>query len=423
MGIFSDLFGDSKESVSSLPPYLEEFYKSQMMPRLTGMMDRPYPVYGQRRIEDFSPEEQDAFGRITQDATTGSSWAPQVIAGMEMTERGSSPYEAALLGPEGRYDPSQIGEGGNYDKLMVGKTDQLTPAAIERYMSPYKNTVVDSAIARINDSSDRAALRDRARATRTGNLYSAGHGIIDAERDRNTAREIGDTTGRLMDEGYKGAVSQFNLDTDRQLGARTGDVNRLLSAKGTDIAAKNRAVEFLMSQGLTREQANQQARNTASQFNRQQQMSGAQQMAKLGEMNRTLRNADYDRLGQVGSAKRAQGQKSLDMAYKDFMDQYNWPLENISKISGVASGQPYTKTQTQTESPSPFNTAAGAALIASKFFGFADGGMVPGIEGPRGPVGPAMARKKKESHTPGRQGGLPPPMMNARRTGRDSYAA
>ncbi|MBM3549658.1 MAG: hypothetical protein FJX54_22190 [Alphaproteobacteria bacterium] len=446
MGFFDGFFGSSNKRTSSLPPYLEDFYKNQMMPRLGGMIDRPYPVYPGQRIEDFSQEEMDAFNRIASEARSGDAYMGGMGRAFNMTEHGASGYDPALLGPEGRYDPALLGPEGRYDPSLIGDTPSFSKEALDRYMSPYKGAVVDSAVSRINESADRAALRDRGRATRSGNLYSAGHGIIDAERDKNTMREIGDVTGRLMDQGYGQALSQFNTDTNRQLQAKT-----------TDAGAKNRAIEFLRSQGLTREQANQAARNQADQFYRTQQitreqanqaarnladqfyrtqqMAGGKQMATLAEQNQKLRNQSMNDLRAVGQAKRGMGQQGLDLAYKDFMDSYNWPLENLSKIGGVAGGQPYSKTETQTSSPSIFNTAAGSALIGStlfpswwgRTFGFADGGMVPEIKGPRGPRGPALSRPvsrpMKESHTPGRRAGLPPPMLNARKLSPGSFAA
>lgn len=449
-------FDSEKQVTSSIPPYLEEFYKGRVMPRLDGMIDRPYAAYPNQRIQGFDPYEERAFGFAAENEAN-PEWRPYYGRATEMLEAGSQPYNAAMLGPEGEYNPSTLGgESGDYDRfsvgsggygdMMVGSRSGLTPDALSRYMSPYKSSVVDSAVSRIEENADRNALRDRARATRTGNLYSAGHGIIDAERDKNTSREIGDVTGRLMDEGYKTALGQFNTETDRDIGiqrgnvdrllqARTGDVGRRMQAETSDVGARNRAVEFLMSQGLTREQANQQAANRASEFNRSQAMAGSKEMAAQGTQRQTLRNQDMANLRAAGLERRGMGQKNMDLAYQDFLEQRDWPLKNISQISQIAAGQPYSKTTTETSNPSMFNTLAGAGMtMASLFgksgpfagsFGFADGGMVPDIQGPRGPRGPALARpqKRKATMTPGRQdfGGLPPPV--ARRPGRSDIFA
>lgn len=405
MGWFSDIFGSQQQQQSSIPPYLEEFYKNQVTPRATAFLDRPYPVYGNARIEDFAPEEQQAFDRISNDALTGDAWGPLLARSISMTDEGSADTKANILGPGGSYTPS-----------LIGDVPTLSADAVAKYMDPYQDKVVDAAIGKINESADRAALRDRGRATRAGNLYSAGHGIIDAERDKNVAREIGDTTGRLMSEGYRTALGQFNTEAARNLQTAT-----------TDAAAKNRAVEFLMSQGLTREQANQAAVNQMNQFNRNNKLAGARQLSGLAQQNQAMRDQGWDRLMKVGQQKRGMGQQNLDLAYKDFMDQYDYPLNNLDRVSKIMSGQPYSRDTTTTSTNSPFNTVAGAALIGSKLFGFADGGMVPDIHGPRGPAGPALSRpKRRATMTPGRQdfGGLPPPRtLMARRMGPDSYAA
>lgn len=455
MGLFDS--ENETRQVSSIPPYLEAFFRDRITPRLEGMMDRPPPIYPGQRRAGFSPEEEQAFQYAGANAEN-PEWRPYFGRATEMTEAGSqaydpstydaATYDASLMGPGGNYDPSTLGEHGDF---MVGETERLSPEAVDRYMNPYQDRVIDSAVDRINRQGDRQALRDRGRATRAGNLYSAGHGIIDAERDANINREVADTTGRLLDQGYGRATDQFNRDVDRSLTARTGDVGRRLSARGTDMAAQNRAVEFLMSQGLTREQANQAAlnqsratnmgainqsrsanttaRNRASEFNRTQALAGAREMAGQGTQRQTLRNQDLSTLRGVGQERRGMGQGNLDQAYQDFLEQRDWPLQNLSQISQVAGGQPYTRTQTtnQTTGNSLFNTLAGGALTVGSLFGrngpfpntFADGGLVPEIRGPKGPRGP----KQKASQTPGRRGGLPPPMLNARKMGRDSFIA
>lgn len=401
-----DFFGTGEQTsqqTSSIPPYLEAFYRDKMMPRLEGMLDRPPPVYPGQRNAGFTPEEERAFG-FAEANIDNPEWSPYFGRANQMTEAGAQAYNPAMLGPEGQYDPS-----------LIGETASLTPEAVSRYMDPFQDQVIDSTIERLNRQNDRNALRDRGRATRTGNLYSAGHGIVDAERDAATDREVADTTGRLLSSGYDRAVSQFNTDTNRQLQARTADVG-----------AKNRAVEFLMSQGLTREQANQAAANRGSEFNRTQALAGAREMASQGTQRQTLRNQDYSALQNAGAAKRGMNQTNLNTAYEDFLKQYEYPLQNLSQVSQIAAGQPYSRTQTTTTpGQSPFNVALGAGLVGKSIFGFKDGGMVEGIDGPRGPSGPTLARQKRRATmTPGRQKeALPPPMLNARRTGRNAYAA
>lgn len=405
MGLLSNFFGtgeQTQQQTSSIPPYLEAFYRDKMMPRLEGMIDRPPPVYPGQRTAGFTPEEEQAFGYAGANVEN-PEWRPYFGRATEMLEAGSQAYDPAMLGPEGNYDPS-----------LIGTTDSLTPEAVAKYMSPYQSQVIDPVVERLNRQNTMNMLRDRGRATRAGNLYSAGHGIVDAERDAATDRQVAETTGNLLDTGYGRAVSQFNTDTGRQLQAKTADV-----------AAKNRAVEFLMSQGLTREQANQAARNRSSEFNRTQALTGARDLINQGTQRQTLRNQDYSALQNAGAAKRGMNQQNLSTAYEDFLKQYEYPMSNLSQVSQIAAGQPYSRTQTTTTpGQSPFNTLLGAGLVGKSIFGFKDGGM---IEGPRGPSGPELAKKKrKATMTPGRQkeGALPaPPMLNARRIGPDRFAA
>ena len=101
-------------------------------------------------------------------------------------------------------------------------------------------------------------------------------------------------------------------------------------------------------------------------------MTGAagQQLAGLGQGVSGLMGTDIARLANVGQQQRGMDQRGLDLAYQNFVGQYNMPLQTIGQIGGIAAGfSPAlggtTLQQQQTGNTSnPLMQAAGTALTA-----------------------------------------------------------
>ena len=101
-------------------------------------------------------------------------------------------------------------------------------------------------------------------------------------------------------------------------------------------------------------------------------MTGAagQQLAGLGQGVSGLMGTDIARLANVGQQQRGMDQRGLDLAYQNFVGQYNMPLQTIGQIGGIAAGfSPAlggtTLQQQQTgNTANPLMQAAGAGLTA-----------------------------------------------------------
>lgn len=196
--------------------------------------------------------------------------------------------------------------------------------AAQQYMNPFQQNVTDIAARELNRQADFQTKRDNAAASSAGSFGGARHGILNAENERNRNLALGDLYTRGQADAYTNAQRMFNADQSRSLaaGQLTG------------------------------------------------QLAGQQQQLGYG---------DAAALANIGQAQRGMEQASLDTAYKDYLEQREYPYRQVNFALGALKGTPYETQQYQnTESvtpqlgTSPFGQVAGGLTGlygAAKLFG------------------------------------------------------
>lgn len=131
--------------------------------------------------------------------------------------------------------------------------------------------------------------------------------------------------------------------------------------------------------------------------------TGLQNLATAGQ-NVNLRDAAA--LEGVGAAERGNSQAGLDLAYSDFINQTNYPRQNVNflaQLMGNSGPLPTTQTQTSTgpatasqQSPSALGQVAGAGLGALGIYGLLNGRFKKGGAVKRRPAKrvPPMGKKR-----------------------------
>lgn len=98
--------------------------------------------------------------------------------------------------------------------------------------------------------------------------------------------------------------------------------------------------------------------------------AAAQNLGGLSQMDQALTTGEAGALSASGQTNRAFGQANYDLAYQDFLNQQNYPRQNVSFLSSVLHGQQVPTSQNTTStapfsgtmSPSPLSTFAGIGL-------------------------------------------------------------
>ena len=108
--------------------------------------------------------------------------------------------------------------------------------------------------------------------------------------------------------------------------------------------------------------------NAQGQFNTEANrfITSSPYMAALGNQQQTQRNLDLAGLEQIGSQRQQLGQRSADMSYQDFMNQRDYPYEQLQRFAAIG-GQPSAQGSgtSSTTAPGPSKLGQIGGLLAS----------------------------------------------------------
>lgn len=333
MGVLDFLFQGSPppstttygESVQGIPQFMSD-YTQGLLSRANAIAAEPYQPYGGPRMATFSPEQEEAF-RMTAEST--GAFMPTIQSGLDLTGQAASrsSYGAAMP--------------------WMQAAGMAAPSMVEGYMSPYQDLV----------------------AGRIGQL--AGRNLSEnlmPNIDRNFIR-----AGQYGSSAMQGAVGRALRDTQESALAQQADL--LNRGYGQAIGAAQTDLSRFANLGQLAGNLTTQDVNTL--------LSSGRQMADIGQQGQAMNMKDLAALEAVGQTRQGQAQKGLDIAYQDFLNQRNYPKEQLAMLNAMIRGLPYGTSTTSsstgpanTYQPSPLAQIAGAAALGSGLKLFKKGGKV-----------------------------------------------
>lgn len=294
---------------SNIPEYARPYFED-IMTRGTTASNVAYQPYTGERVAPFSPLQQQAFQGIQ--------------------NLGPSPLLQPAAGLTGAAGIGGLGAGAQY-------TQQATsPGAMQAYMSPYMQNVVDWQKTQAIQDYGRQLPGQQAAATRAGAFGGSRQAIVEAEAQRNLQNQL----GGIQAQGTQAAFDQANKNL--QFGSQLG----------------------LQGLGLAGQMGQQFGQLGQTAFGQQAAAAQAQQ--------------------QAGAIQQAQGQQQRDLAYEEFMRQQLYPQSQLQFLSSLLRGSVVAPQQTMYSyqaQPSMVSQLGGLGLGAlglSKAFGAKEGGEVPG---------------------------------------------
>jgi hypothetical protein len=280
------------------------------MTRGTTASNTAYQPYQGQRVADFSPLQQQGFQGVQ--------------------NLGVSPLMQPATGLTGAAGLGGLGAGQQY-------TQQATsPGAMQAYMSPYMQNVVDWQKQQVINDYGRQLPGQQAAATRAGAFGGSRQAIVESEAQRNLQNQL----GGIQAQGTQQAFDQANKNL--QFGSQLG----------------------LQGLGLAGQMGQQFGQLGQTAFGQQAAAAQAQQSA--------------------GAVQQAQQQDQLNKRYEEFMQQKYYPQEQLQFLSSLLRGSVVAPQQTMYQyqaAPSMTSQIGGLGLGAlgiSKAFGAKDGGEVPG---------------------------------------------
>jgi hypothetical protein len=400
-------------------------YTTDMLGRAQAIANLPYAQYTGPRIAGFTPTERTGFEATQAAAGAFQPFLQQAgatlgqAAGMSgagaaagdfaratgmMGATTAAPYLTQASGMSGlsaaqpmfTQAMAPIQQAGQGSALMaaqpyLGAAAQTFPGAVQQYMSPYLENVVE----RIGDIGVRQ-LQEKYLPAVGQEFIGAGQfgvGPGSTRMGEFASRALRDVNEAILAEqakalqtGYGQAAEIFGRDVSRlgQLAGTVGqigtaDLNRLLESgvRIADIGAKTgqltsedaqRLAEIGRVTGtLTQQDAANlarigEAKGQLTQQDAQNLQALAQKYSALGETSQTLGLRGAEAITGVGEKERAMQQANLNLAYQDFLRQQEYPKEQIRFLGEALSGVRLPQTTVQQTTATPAMPGGASAI-------------------------------------------------------------
>lgn len=314
--------------------YPEEFKPlvTETAGRALAEASRPYTRYMGERIAGFDP-----FQLTAQQAVANLGPAQQLGPASQFATA------AGLKAGDVQYAPQQF-----------GTASFTTPGLAGLYMSPYAQNVIDIQQREAQRQADIANQQLKAQAVSRGAFGGSRQAIMEAEAARNLAQQKADIQQKGQQAAFEQAQNLYGTEAARALQAQ----------QATEASRQYGA--GLTMQGL------------------QTQLQAAQQLGGLGAEQMRQQQSLVNALQGVGAQRQALQQQLLNRDYEDFLQQKQYPYQQIAFLTEMLKGMPQQTTQAIYQAP-PSMTAqlAGlgtAAYGASKLFS-KEGGLMSSYAG------------------------------------------
>ncbi len=359
---------DSTSTVhqSSLPEYAEPYYHS-LMERAQAESTRPYQPYGGQRLADQSAQTTAGMNMAQQFALSGS---PDLNNARSL---------AGMVGQQAmdlqNYVPGAVTNayGGNYDAGQFAAdqigTDIFGAAQRDQYMSPYMSAVTESAQAEAARKAMEEQAMIKAQQGTTGG-FGGSRGAVQQQIAANAAQQrIADIGVQGRQSAFENAQQQFERDQMRGLTAAQANQRANLEALGMGEESRQFSEEAkrqAAAMGMEAQSQTEQLRQSGKELGlRGLTLAGstAGQMADFQKLSDDMQIQRIQSMLGVGQMGEERQQRGFDLAYEDFMNQQNWPRQNLSFMSSLLASQP-TGTNTTTTATTPSNPLQGLAGTA-----------------------------------------------------------
>lgn len=439
--------GGSQQTVTQtdVPAYAEPYVKDMLGMTKSLTQGAQYTPYTGQRVAQFTPLQHQAFidtanlgpnanvdaavGKAAMNADSTFSRLQQDSDGNTYANQFEAPdaYRSAVF-------QNQTVAAPNLNTFQMGPAQQVQDTAFGQgqanaYMSPYMQSVVEAQQRDATRQADIAQQDRNAYFTKAGAFGGARQAIMDAEAEKNLAQQKGDIQAAGLQSAFTNAQQQFNADQARNMQAQQANQGAGLTTAGQNLQAQlgvqqlgagqnmqaqlanqqqnmaaqqatEQSRQFGYGQGMTAAgldaqygQAANQLSEQSQQFNRglalqaaQAQMAGANTMSGIGNthFNQNLAAANARNL--LGTQQQQNVQKVLDTNYGDFVNQQNYPYQQLGFMSDMLRGLPLSQSSS-TMYGAGGNSAAGlvgAGLTAYNLFGGkAKGGAVKAKKTPK----------------------------------------
>lgn len=382
-----------KGSKSSKPPKWLRTDVKEMGQFGQNLAQTPYTPYTGDRVAPFSQDTLNAFDLIRNNVgTTQPYYSSALDTASRLQNASISPQMVGTSfngqNVQTQFDPRNIGTNFTAQNVQTAFDPRLATAAqfagtdLNPYLNPYTNEVVNASLGDLENQRAVQYNNLASQAQAAGAFGGSRFGVAQGQFEADALRDKGVLASQLRNQGFNTAANlamqdiasrnqfglanqaagQFadqlgmqgqlanqgaNLDTQR-MGLQANLANQAAGITADQMGfqgqlANQQAGQFAQQLGMQGQLANQQANlqgqiSTAEIQNRNAFLSGVLAQ-NMGAQN----TADAQALAGAGAAQQALAQQGMDVGYSNYMDQRNWPSQQLnwwnSALSpGVAVG-------------------------------------------------------------------------------------
>lgn len=330
-------------SDTQLPAWAAPYFERNIA-RAEAEYTKPYEAYTGKRIADTDPNTLAARQATVGIAGSGITGLPQAQA---YTQQGMQTAQQL-----GQYTPTQFSEF-NYQNPQT-----FTGGAVNQYMSPYMQNVVDVQKEQAIRDFNRLGGQRQAQAVQAGAFGGSRQAVQEGLAQEALLNNMANIQAAGQQKAYEQAATQFGADRAAQMAveqARAAELGRVQT--GTEAAQ-----QFGAGQGLKALELGQ---------------GIAGDLTKLGELQRQTDIQNAQLLEGVGGAQTAEQQQRIDLDYQNWLAQQGYTKEQIGNMTGILSGMPIAATGTTTGTsttvgsqpgPSALQQVAGAGLTGLSLY-------------------------------------------------------
>ena len=366
--------GQTQTAEQPMPEYLTDA-SARAIEAAKGVASEEYIAFGGPRVAGLSDAQKRAIaqqqgyagqgvagadvgiGTLGQAQGQYDSAGNYINAGMSTAAGGlgtlGSSFDAAQRSramSEGGYGATQGTmdmAGGAYG--LAGQGAQgITGAEIQGFMNPYATNVIDAAARKFTEEGARQQTNLGAKAAMSGGFGGSRAAILSGMQSRSQQEGIGDLYSKGLSSAYESALSAAQEGRKRQIAGsqaqtQAGGLANQATLARLQAAGQNTAAGRL-ALGATGEM--RQLGALQGQLGGQQRQLGDSQrglgMDQITAAQRRQAIGQADVTGQLGVAGLQQGvdQRSMDVAYADFLREQAYPKEQLEFLSGMIQGTP-----------------------------------------------------------------------------------
>ncbi len=331
--------GEQTVTQTNLPEYARPYFE-RLMQRGEAVANEPYQAYQGARLAGFTPDMLNAQQGIRDLNASGTPWLTEAH---DMTNS----FMDQLSNPN--YDPHSYDFQSVQPNGQVGYGDYNT--LYQNFYNPFVRDVIDQQNQQAQLDFQEAGIDRNTQAVQAGAFGGSRQAVGNylAERGMLDRMNMNNATG-LRDA--------FNMASGNALDAQRFNIDRGLQA---DLANQN---QYLEAQRLS---------DASNQFGADLGLRSAQTGLQGAGLLNDLENSRYDLttgslkdMAAVGQDYQQMYQAGLDLQYEDFINQRDYPRQNLQFLSGLLRGVPTSVNQSvsTTSNISPVSSLIGSGLSA-----------------------------------------------------------